>query len=284
VVKRFLNAAAPSAIGRMTVATPAAKTNVIAIRSRRFWNELAKNAGSITEMQHGANKAIDPATTAARTEPPKKMPLPMFAVRPKSSDPRLRCSVVYLGILRRAVGVGSDGDPVKRFALVLLIAVLPAACARATPLEASASPDAVRHPQFGLFDTTPSGFDRLVRDGHRTPTVVNVWASWCIPCRAEAPLLTSAAKRYAGRVRFIGVDTKDDRSAGGAFIRKYGLPYASAFDPKGAIAEHLRTLGVPTTLFYSPAGGLEFVHNGQIHEADLREKLEQLVISSRTPG
>ncbi len=57
----------------MTVATPAAKRNVIATRTGRFWKELAKNAGSITEMQQGANSAITPATSAATTEPPKKM-------------------------------------------------------------------------------------------------------------------------------------------------------------------------------------------------------------------
>jgi len=58
------------AMGRMTVATPAANRKVIATSFRRFWNELAKYAGSITEMQHGANRAMDPATTAATTEPP----------------------------------------------------------------------------------------------------------------------------------------------------------------------------------------------------------------------
>ncbi len=57
----------------MTVATPAPKRNVIATRRRRFWKAVAKYPGSITEMQHGANSATEPAITAATSDPPKKM-------------------------------------------------------------------------------------------------------------------------------------------------------------------------------------------------------------------
>lgn len=128
-----------------------------------------------------------------------------------------------------------------------------------------------------IFDITTSGFDRLVRSSQGLPTVVNIWASWCVPCRAEAPLLASAATRYAHRVRFIGIDTKDDRGSGQAFVRKFRLPYASAFDPKGDLAGHLKALGVPTTLFYAKDGALLFVHNGEIKEPELQNKLKQIL-------
>src|SRR5579859_2777817 len=77
-VKIWRSSEAPSAMGKITVATPAAKMKVIATSRRRFWKALAKYAGNMNEMQQGAKSAIPPATTAAITEPPKKMLLVMY--------------------------------------------------------------------------------------------------------------------------------------------------------------------------------------------------------------
>ena len=65
--------------------------------------------------------------------------------------------------------------------------------------------------------------------------VVNVWGSWCAPCRAEAPNLAAAAEELAADdVQFVGVNTKDDSPEQGlAFQRRYGVTYPSLFDPAG---------------------------------------------------
>lgn len=65
--------------------------------------------------------------------------------------------------------------------------------------------------------------------------VINVWGSWCPPCRKEAPLLAAAARQLAGEgVVFLGINTRDySRQQGLAFERRYGVPYPSIYDPSG---------------------------------------------------
>jgi cytochrome c biogenesis protein CcmG/thiol:disulfide interchange protein DsbE len=102
------------------------------------------------------------------------------------------------------------------------------------------------------------------------PVVVNVWASWCAPCRSEAPLLRSAAAEWGGRVRFIGIDVRDTQDEGRAFIAEFGLTALDhRFDPSGAVPRHLGGIGVPLTFFFYPAGELAYLHRGVIDERTL---------------
>jgi cytochrome c biogenesis protein CcmG/thiol:disulfide interchange protein DsbE len=130
-----------------------------------------------------------------------------------------------------------------------------------------------------LFATQPRGFDALIRRG-TLPTVVTVWASWCIPCKSEAPILKAASERYAGRVRFLGLDSRDTRQEAEAFIRRYGWTYPSGFDPSGSVMADLKVLGLPTTFFYRPGGDLALVHSGEIHQDQLEDKIGTLLRSS----
>lgn len=139
-------------------------------------------------------------------------------------------------------------------------------------------------PKTGFFETTPDGFDAAIRDSGGLPTVVNVWASWCVPCRAEAPLFREAASNYAGRVRFLGLNTQDALDDAKAFVREFDLPYANGFDPDGKVMEHLKVLGLPTTLFYLQDGQLAFAHAGEIQRDALEDKLNDLVAASRGRG
>jgi thiol-disulfide isomerase/thioredoxin len=166
-----------------------------------------------------------------------------------------------------------------RRAFVLLLGIVTGACAHpASPVADAPIREAILSTRV-VFDTTSAKFDQMLRAG-KLPTVVNVWASWCVPCRAEAPLFREAAKRYAGRVRFVGVDTQDDRTAALKFMREKGLSYASAFDPKGRLAQHLLAVGVPTTNFYAPGGRRDFAVNGEIKKPELDSKLDQIAALS----
>lgn len=88
---------------------------------------------------------------------------------------------------------------------------------------------------------------------HGTPLVVNFWASWCVPCRQEAPILNAAARDYEGRVQFVGVDIQDTDSAARAYQAEVMSPY-----PVGpAIKGSYRDWGVtapPETFFIDRQG------------------------------
>jgi cytochrome c biogenesis protein CcmG/thiol:disulfide interchange protein DsbE len=104
--------------------------------------------------------------------------------------------------------------------------------------------------------------------GH--PVVVNLWGSWCGPCRVEFPSFQAQAVRYGRRVAFLGVNAKDNRGEAKAFLRKFPVTYPSVEDPDESVAGRLGSRGYPTTVYYDPRGRQLFVHQGvYLDEADL---------------
>jgi cytochrome c biogenesis protein CcmG/thiol:disulfide interchange protein DsbE len=114
--------------------------------------------------------------------------------------------------------------------------------------------------------------------GLDVPAVVNVWASWCLPCRAEAPLLDAAAIEYGDRIEFIGIDVADEQSAAKAFLGEFGLDGLDQyFDPDRAIPNSLAGFGTPITFFFGPHGELIRTHNGVIDERTLALNIDDLI-------
>jgi cytochrome c biogenesis protein CcmG/thiol:disulfide interchange protein DsbE len=98
--------------------------------------------------------------------------------------------------------------------------------------------------------------------GH--PVVVNVWASWCEPCRMEFPYLQRLSAKYGKRVAFVGVDTNDNDAAARTFLAEFPLPYPSYTDPNKDIAQSVgATVGLPDTAYYDASGKQVFVKQGQ---------------------
>jgi cytochrome c biogenesis protein CcmG, thiol:disulfide interchange protein DsbE len=107
----------------------------------------------------------------------------------------------------------------------------------------------------------PFDLRRLDRDGRLSlaslrgkVVVLNFWASDCIPCKQEMPRVEAAAKRYAGRVVFVGVDVDDGDGPARAFMRRYGATYANVADPIAETAGDFGVIGTPTTLFVDRRG------------------------------
>ena len=119
-------------------------------------------------------------------------------------------------------------------------------------------------------------FDAQLRALRGHPVVVNLWASWCDPCRFELPFLQRAAVQRGATVAFLGVNVDDSREAALAFGRRYPMPYPSFFDERGRLAARLRARGLPATAFYDKAGRLEIVRQGVFpSERTLRAALDR---------
>ena len=95
----------------------------------------------------------------------------------------------------------------------------------------------------------------------RGPAVINLWGSWCSPCREELPLMQELADATAGRLRVIGVDTRDDREAGASFAADHGVSMPTLYDRKYELMSALGKVNLPVTVFLN-RDGKSFVYTG----------------------
>ena len=144
----------------------------------------------------------------------------------------------------------------------------------AGPLSEGTAPD---------FTFTPfDGPSFKLSDLRGQVVVVNIWASWCIPCKEEAPLLERTWRDYRARgVMFVGVDYVDTEPAARAFIQQYGITYPNGADTASTISRAFRARGVPETYFIDRRGVIARTVIGPITETDLRNTLEGLLADRR---
>jgi cytochrome c biogenesis protein CcmG/thiol:disulfide interchange protein DsbE len=110
--------------------------------------------------------------------------------------------------------------------------------------------------------------------GH--PAVVNIWAAWCGPCRAEMPVMQRVSLDLGTRVAFLGVDLRDNREAATRFLAKIPVTYPSYDDPSGQVYNAEKLVGVPSTLFFDRSGKQTFVHQGPyFRRADLVQDIRR---------
>jgi thiol-disulfide isomerase/thioredoxin len=93
------------------------------------------------------------------------------------------------------------------------------------------------------------------------PTVINIWASWCDPCRAELPAFQRYADSAGPRVRVIGVDSDDTRTKGQALVDDLHLVFPMLHDDTGSLRTALGRAALPVTVLVS-GGRIAYVHNG----------------------
>lgn len=150
----------------------------------------------------------------------------------------------------------------------------------APPLESGVAPE------FAL--TTFDGQEITLSELRGKPVVINFWASWCIPCRTEAPLLERMWKEYRERgVIVLGIDYVDTEDAAKRFIQEYGMTYPNGPDLGTRISQTYRITGVPETYFITREGkmlsGID--SNGRVNAnwigpidaESLRERLDRLL-------
>ena len=108
------------------------------------------------------------------------------------------------------------------------------------------------------------------------PTIVNVFASWCVECQVEHPLLLALSQEPG--IRLYGIDYKDDMSSARRFLGRYGNPYSRVgADPSGRVAIDFGVYGVPETYVITGDGRIAFRHVGPLTEATIRDKILPLL-------
>jgi len=108
--------------------------------------------------------------------------------------------------------------------------------------------------------------------------MVDFWASWCPPCRQEAPVLAQVYREYRDRgIEFVGVSIWDDEGDARAYVQRYGITYPNGVDERGAIAIDYGVTGIPEKYFISMEGVLLKKFIGPMDTGRLRKLLDELL-------
>jgi cytochrome c biogenesis protein CcmG, thiol:disulfide interchange protein DsbE len=160
-------------------------------------------------------------------------------------------AVVVVG-LGQAGGSGSEEAPARTFDL------------DAAKQELAGAPAALAALYEQPNTILESGFDKRLDELQGHPVVINKWASWCAPCRAEFPIFQQVATARGKEVAFLGINAADKRPAAEKFLDERPLPYPSYEDPDEDIARELRAAKFfPVTIFVDANGDVEFVKAGE---------------------
>jgi cytochrome c biogenesis protein CcmG/thiol:disulfide interchange protein DsbE len=109
--------------------------------------------------------------------------------------------------------------------------------------------------------------------------VINFWASWCPPCREEAPYLEETWRKYQDKgVVFIGVDYVDIEPEALAYIEEFDITYINGPDLRTSISQAYNIQGVPETFFVTKSGDIGHVHIGPLAPPDLEREIDKLLL------
>lgn len=131
-------------------------------------------------------------------------------------------------------------------------------------------------PDFSLVTLT--GEEVTLSDFRgRQPVVLNFWATWCPPCRAEIPFFQSASRKYNGQVAVLGIDDGEPRATVAPFVTEMGMTYPVPLDEESVVSRRYRVNSLPSTFFIDRDGVVQHVHIGIINQAVLEAQIEALL-------
>lgn len=176
-------------------------------------------------------------------------------------------------LLLSACGAGSGGDegsPPPDYA---------------KKLAGSPPPLAALHKQAN--ELLPGGLDaynKRIAELKGYPIVVNVWGSWCFPCRAEFPHFQQASANMGKKVAFLGINSADSADAAKTFLKEDPLSYPSYSDNDKTITDDVKaSFGLPATVFYDAQGNRTYTKSGQYaSQADLDADIKNFAVDGNT--
>ena len=137
-------------------------------------------------------------------------------------------------------------------------------------------------PDFELETLSGERFRLSDMRGH--PVVVNLWASWCGPCRREVPALIRLQQRYRDQgLIILGVNIEESRSAAGGFAEEFGINYTVPMDFSGVVTRQYLRQGPPNTIFVNPQGVVETIFVGQAPDNDFERTVAAMVEALAAP-
>lgn len=131
-------------------------------------------------------------------------------------------------------------------------------------------------PDFALVDARDGTTVRKLSDYRGQTVVLNWYASWCGPCRAEMPDFEAAYQELDGAIVVLGVNLMESREAAVNMLQSVGATFPSVLDSDGSIANHYGVRGMPTTFFIDADGVVVSSGTGRITEETLRAELAKL--------
>jgi thiol-disulfide isomerase/thioredoxin len=147
-----------------------------------------------------------------------------------------------------------------------------------TKLKGAPAPLAALHDQANdLLEGGEGAFKERLDELEGYPIVINKWASWCGPCRAEFPFFQEHSIRLGKKVAFLGVNSNDNDDDAADFLDKYPVSYPSYKDPTTKVSKIFNAqIAFPSTAFYDAKGELQYVkQGGYLSEEDFVEDLER---------
>ncbi len=162
--------------------------------------------------------------------------------------------------------------------VLALTALLALGLANRSPVTGRSGATRIDKPAPNINMPLYSGESMTAADYADKPVVVNFWASWCGPCRQEAPIFERLSQEYGERgVLFVGVNIQDATEDAKAYLREFDITYPNGRDDDGSISVDYGVIGIPVTFFINRDGIVQRRWAGVMRETQLRQWIDELV-------